>query len=327
MITSSGQERPTPDDDAVSRSAPGLAPGALPRLRNVLVCADFSHASQLAVERAIEFCRTAHAHLNILHVFEYGPAQQAADAETEKLCQQALKEAREKMNGLLDGVQAKGFSVELLIRHGLPAPVIAALVSELNIDVVFLGTNGFRRLERLVFGSTAEAVLRSAPCPVVTVGPQSEITRHAGNGDGPVVFATDFHEPATAAIACAAAMAKLHQRPLHCLHILPLRMETENSRHIVPNIMTEALRRLAKDECGMEPLCKVAYGSEISHAIVDYAKKEGAEMIVLGVRRASALAAHLPPQIAYRIIVTAPCPVLTMSYEWTHQPLKAVAGF
>jgi nucleotide-binding universal stress UspA family protein len=281
----------------------------------------------LALERAIEFCRTAHAHLNILHVFEYGSANRSADVHTEQLCQQALTEARDRLDKLLDGKHTQDLPVNLLMRHGLPALVVATLIPELDIDLVFLGTNGFRRLERLVFGSTAEAVLRNSSCPVITVGPQSEIAHHAGKGNGPVVFATDFHEPATEAIACAAAMSKLHQRPLHCLHVLPLRMETESKSHIVPHIMTEALRRLAKDECGMEPLCQVAYGSEISHTIVDYARKESAEMIVLGVRRASALAAHLPPQIAYRIIVTAPCPVLTMSYEWMHLPLRAAASF
>jgi nucleotide-binding universal stress UspA family protein len=322
MFTSSGQERFMPDANASKRSALGDAPAStLPRLHNVLVCSDFSHASTLAVERAVEFCRTVQSHLSILHVFETGAADQFADAHTEQLCQQALTEAREKLNGLFNGKQDHDVSVDLLIRHGLPALVIAELVSELQIDIVFLGTNGFRRLERLIFGSTAEAVLRNASCPVVTVGPQSEVTRHTGKGNGPVVFATDFQEPATDAIACAAAMAKLHKRPLHCLHVLPLSMETADKSQIVAQIMTQALRRLAKEECGMDPLCAVVYGSEIAHAIVDYAKKEGAQMIVLGVRRAFALAAHLPPQIAYRIVVTAPCPVLSMSYKWMREPL------
>ncbi len=85
--------------------------------------------------------------------------------------------------------------------------------------------------------------------------------------------------------------------------------------------MTKALRRLAKEECGSEPLCAVAYKIGRYHAIVDCAKKEGAQMLVLGVRRAFALAAHLPHPITCHISVTVPCPRLSMSYEWMRQPL------
>ena len=77
----------------------------------------------------------------------------------------------------------------------------------------------------------------------------------------------------------------------------------------------------------MDSICAVAYGSEISLAMVAYARKENAEMIVPGIRRASAVAGHLPPQIAYRRIVTAPCPMLMRSYEPFRPTLAAKNGY
>lgn len=61
--------------------------------------------------------------------------------------------------------------------------------------------------------------------------------------------------------------------------------------------------------------CNVIYNSEISHAIVDYAKDHKAAFIVLGVRHGPVLSSHLPPYLTYRMIATAPCPVLTVSPE------------
>ena len=62
------------------------------------------------------------------------------------------------------------------------------------------------------------------------------------------------------------------------------------------------------------PTCATTFGSEISYAVVDYAREHNAKMIVLGVRQASLLASHVPEHITYRIITEANCPVLTMAF-------------
>jgi len=63
------------------------------------------------------------------------------------------------------------------------------------------------------------------------------------------------------------------------------------------------------------PTCATTFGSEISYAVVDYARRVNARMIVLGVRQASLLASHVPEHITYRVITEANCPVLTMAFE------------
>ena len=74
--------------------------------------------------------------------------------------------------------------------------------------------------------------------------------------------------------------------------------------------MTEALQKVAI-ESGTTidpPVCAITYGSEISNTVVEYAKQQKAGLIVLGVRRASTVASHIPGHIAYRIITEAPSP-------------------
>jgi len=96
---------------------------------------------------------------------------------------------------------------------------------------------------------------------------------------------------------------------------------------LVPQIMTEALHHLASDDVKQiaEPVLSIAYGSEVSNAIVDYANAHRATLIVLGVRRSSMVAAHLPAHIAYRIITEAPCPVLTMAFASREKPKSVPA--
>lgn len=118
-----------PDANASKRSALGDAPAStFPWLHNVFVCSDSAHAPTLAVERGVELCRTVQSHVSILHVFETEAADQFTDVHIEQLCQQALTEAREQLDGLFRGKQDHDVSIDLSIRHGLPALVIAELV-------------------------------------------------------------------------------------------------------------------------------------------------------------------------------------------------------
>ena len=181
---------------------------------------------------------------------------------------------------------------------------ILKTITSKEVDLAILGTNALHGFERLVFGSTAEAVLRKAVCPVLTVGPQASDAAMAGQTDGPVVLATDFHLKTTSAIRDAAFFCKATRAPLHCLHVLPRTLEGGDSNHILPQIVTEALQQVAI-ESGTTidpPVCAVTYGSEISNAVVQYAKQQKAKLIVLGVRQAfdSGHASPCPHRISHQ---------------------------
>jgi hypothetical protein len=74
-----------------------------------------------------------------------------------------------------------------------------------------------------------------------------------------------------------------------------------------------------------QPICATTFGSEVSYAVVDYAREKHAKMIVLGVRQASLLASHVPEHISYRIITEANCPVLTMAFASQSHAVHASA--
>jgi nucleotide-binding universal stress UspA family protein len=290
---------------------------SLPSFDRLLVATDFSAASKGAFRNGLETCSAVGASLVILHVFEHA---EPAPPETGGLLLelQAMREdAAFALQELRQEAERASVPCETILETGIAPSVILDVIAEQSIDLAVLGTNALHGFERLVFGSTAEAVLRKSPCPVLTVGPRVGKGSQASLADGPVIFATDFDFTTIHAIRYAACFANLKAAPLHCLHVLPRTLEAGSQSAIVPSIMAEALQQLAT-ESGVTiapPTCATTFGSEISYAVVDYAKEHKAKMIVLGVRQASLLASHVPEHITYRIITEANCPVLTMAFD------------
>jgi nucleotide-binding universal stress UspA family protein len=281
-------------------------------LQHILLCTDFSLASEGATLEAIDLCKRTGANLLVLHINEYGDPPHSSRNPAAYIPQQCLA-TEQSIKDLVDRVHNEHIVADAFTVTGHPPVSIVEFIAEHRPDIAIVGTNGIKGLERMIFGSTAESVFRHATCPVMVVGPR--VSNKRQNGSGPVVFATDFHEPAPLAFRHALALAQAKAVPLHCIHILPLTAENEEHRNVLISIMTEALRRIAKDvppdSCNITH--DVIFDSEVSHAVVSYAEKHNADSIVLGVHRGPVLSSHLPPHLTYRIIVTAQCPVLAVS--------------
>jgi nucleotide-binding universal stress UspA family protein len=162
---------------------------------------------------------------------------------------------------------------------------------------------------------------------VITVGPRAAGSTLADHVR-PVIFATDFHATTVQAVRFAALLAQATASPLHCLHVLPRSLEGGTFSAAIPGILNQALQQVAGTSglLASEPVAATTFGSEVSNAVVDYAKQHDAKLIVLGIRQASLASTHTPAHIAYRIITEASCPVLTMAFESTHRRQSLVAA-
>jgi nucleotide-binding universal stress UspA family protein len=293
------------------------ATDTIPSFDRLLVATDFSPASEAAYRTALETCTALGARLTLLHVFEYA---EPAPPETGGLLlelQMLRERCSDTLNEMRQQAQQAGVECDSILETGIASSIILDIIEAKGIDLAVLGTNPLHGFERLVFGSTAEVVLRKSPCPVLTVGPRVCGKACQGNhSDGPIIFATDFDFTTIHAIRYAACFSNLKSAPLHCLHVLPRTLEAGSQSEIVPAIMSEALQQLAVESGVLidQPICATTFGSEVSSAVVDYAREKHAKLIVLGVRQASLLASHVPEHITYRIITEANCPVLTMAF-------------
>lgn len=146
----------------------GLPPSPLPelRLRRILVPVDFSGCSRKALEYGRSFARQFNAELVLLHVIDL-PVSGGLPMEPvlpdleapETVAKDLATWARE----------AGGPSTKAVIRTGPAWAEIVEAADEGNVDLIVVGTHGRTGLAHLLLGSTAEKVMREAPCPVLVV--------------------------------------------------------------------------------------------------------------------------------------------------------------
>jgi nucleotide-binding universal stress UspA family protein len=149
-----------------------------PPFTKILVPVDFSPCSEEAFRIALTLARTFQAELLLLHVIDtkslavfnqLGLLAVPSDAQGQK--RRLRHHARLNARRLLESEAAKGVTVTRIVVEGGPFVEIAKTVRTEKVDLVIMGSYGGRsdNVEKIFFGSTAEKVVRTAGCPVLTV--------------------------------------------------------------------------------------------------------------------------------------------------------------
>ena len=142
-------------------------------LKNILVATDFGEASDVALSYGRDLARTYGATLHVVHAADNVLARYAADGTLAILpqLQNDIDEiARRQMADLLTDEDRTMLHATPVVLAALgPAQAIVGYAKEHNVDVIVMGTHGRGALAHLLMGSVAERVVRTAPCPVLTV--------------------------------------------------------------------------------------------------------------------------------------------------------------
>ena len=300
---------------------PGLAKKMRSPFRRVLFASNFSVGFEGAFQAALHFCQMNKASLRILHVCKVDTAL-GTDAGLFTDTGAREKSALRLLRQMKDRAAALGVSCTTRLETGVASEKILAEIESAQIDLAVLGTSEPRGSKRLAFGPTAEKVMRKATCPIMTVGLVAADLMTPNASHGPVIFATDFHSITRQAIHLAVSYCKSTKLRLHCLHVLPRTLQPAPGDQTLPELLTCALKHLVATSPVHidESVYHVSFGSEISNAVVDYARQQAASLIILGVRRASILSPDDPLPIVYRIITEAPCPVMTILFDADPDP-------
>lgn len=141
-------------------------------IKKILVPIDFSDYSINALKYAIEFAKTFNAEILLTYVVE--PFIYAADftmsqAAIPDIDSDTRERAYTELKKLISEEIHEELPSEIIIRTGKPFMEINDLASEQDVDLIIIATHGHTGVEHLLFGSTAEKVVRKAPCPVLTL--------------------------------------------------------------------------------------------------------------------------------------------------------------
>ena len=142
-------------------------------LKNILVATDFGDAADAALEYGRALARTFGATLHVLHVADDVYVRLGGDAYIAVLpeLQRELEvEARKRLDALLVDNDPNPLPVKrVVVTSSATALTIVQYAKEAKTDLVIVGTHGRGAMAHFLMGSVAERVVRSAPCPVLTV--------------------------------------------------------------------------------------------------------------------------------------------------------------
>ena len=142
------------------------------RLRKILLPTDFSKYSAAATSYACELATKFDAELHLLHTLETHLASTpnfGLGLDLPKYVSESKAAAEKSLAGILDPTWAASRTVVKAMVEGSPKTEIIAYARKHNIDLIVLATHGRSGLAHVLMGSVAESVVRTAPCPVLTV--------------------------------------------------------------------------------------------------------------------------------------------------------------
>jgi nucleotide-binding universal stress UspA family protein len=150
-------------------------------IKSILLPIDFSDASSILLQYGVYLAEKYDARLSIVFVtedpFTYSglpltdySGLPLTDIPFNQLEEDMTKYARERMEHFLEKNMAEGsVAYEGNVLFGQVAAEIIRYAEEKTVDLIIIGTHGFKGLDRMLLGSVAEKVVKMAPCPVMTI--------------------------------------------------------------------------------------------------------------------------------------------------------------
>ena len=141
-------------------------------LKNILVATDFGGPSAVALGYGRDLARSYQAKLHVLHVVEDIAMRYAPEVgfALPQLQEDLDKVARRELDRLITDDDRRTLSVVPVIETGINVTTTITNYAKANaIDLIVMGTHGRGAVQHFLMGSVAERVVRTAPCPVLTV--------------------------------------------------------------------------------------------------------------------------------------------------------------
>jgi nucleotide-binding universal stress UspA family protein len=196
----------------------------------------------------------------------------------------------------------------------LAADQVLTFMRERQIDRIVMGTHSPGPIGKLLVGSVAEAVLRTARVPVYIVGPDVVDGTYRNYATNTVLCAVSLLEASHVVVNFAAELALQHQARLILQHVI-----RPQDRHEV--LAGRSIEELEAYLLSMVP-SKISHQIQVQSIVVPgdpteellyQSRAQQADLVVLGAQGASAFAAATRQGVVYKVLAHSHCPVITLS--------------
>jgi nucleotide-binding universal stress UspA family protein len=282
-------------------------------LKNILFATDFSSVSDIASCYAKALALNFRSSVEIAHVFDPSVVTSYMEAIVGLPVKERLQISNDSLERLRSDFAAAGIEARVSLPEGhRPNAALLKLAREHETDLIVAGTHSRWGLERLVLGSNAEDLIRKAPCPVLTVGPNARQPAAGPLIFRTIIYATDFSVEASKAAVFALSFAQ--DSGAHLFFCYVARTEaTAEERKALDAPFKAALSKMIPESSyeWCSPEIVVEHG-DASEAILELAERVHADLIVLGARNASFWLTHIEHGLTPDLLAEAKCPVMTV---------------
>jgi nucleotide-binding universal stress UspA family protein len=295
-------------------------------IKRILVATDFSRWARRAEDYACALACTWKASLTVLSVAEFMPGLNPDYPVNQQYLADLLKTASSQLIDLKGRAERRGIAVTTRMATGIPSEEVIAAARAEDSDLIVVGTRGKTGLAHVLLGSTAERVIRGAPCPVLTVRMEpADPGQEEGAPSMPVTLERilvpiDFSDCSIDALEYAVVVAQQAKASVMLLHVLePVSYGLDfdlghiRSREDVRESWMKRLEELASSRQHPEVAVDVRLrGGLPADSILDAAQTLPCDLIVMGTHGRRGIAHALSGSVAEAVLRKARCPVVAV---------------
>ena len=219
-----------------------------------------------------------------------------------------------QLEPLAQRVRESGVPCEVVVRPGLPADQILSFLREREVDRVVMGTHSPGPIGKLLVGSVAEAVLRTAKVPVYIVGPDVVDGTYRNFGTRTILCAVSMQEASYMVADFAAELAVRHNARLVLQHVIRPQDRAEVlAGRTIDQVEADLLSLVPVEFQEKLTVQTIVVPGDPTEELLYQARAQQADLIVLGAQGASAFAAITRHGVVYKVLAHSHCPVITLS--------------
>jgi nucleotide-binding universal stress UspA family protein len=220
----------------------------------------------------------------------------------------------EHLEPLASRVRETGIRCEIVVRAGLAADQILSFLREREIDRIVMGTHSPGPIGKLLVGSVAEAVLRSAKVPVYIVGPDVVDGNYRRFATRTILCAVSLMNTSHVVAGFAAELAAQHNARLILQHVIRPQERTEIlAGRSIDQIEGDLLSLIPFELQDKIAAQAIVVPGDPTEELLYQSRAQQADLIVLGAQGASAFAAITRHGVVYKMLAHSHCPAITLS--------------
>ncbi len=226
----------------------------------------------------------------------------------------AARAEMKHLEPMADRARTAGLRCEVVVRPGLAADQILSFTHEREVDRIVMGTHSPGPIGKLLVGSVAEAVLRTATIPVYIVGPDVVDGSYRKFATKTILCALSMLDTSHVVTTFAAELAAQHNARLVLQHVIkPQETREVLAGRAISDLESDLMALVPEELRGKITIQPIVVPGDPTEELLYQARAQQADLIVLGAQGASAFAAVTRHGVVYKLLAHSHCPVITLS--------------